>query len=36
MLWSLMELGYDDPRMDKAYEWMARTVTGEGSGTDEG
>jgi hypothetical protein len=25
-----MELGYDDPRMDKAYEWMARTVTGEG------
>ena len=30
MLWSLMELGYDDPRMDSAYEWMARTVTGEG------
>ena len=30
LLWSLMELGYDDPRMDKAYEWMARTVTGEG------
>lgn len=30
MLWSLMELGYDDPRMAKAYEWMARTVTGEG------
>lgn len=30
MLWSLMELGYDDPRMDEAYEWMARTVTGEG------
>jgi len=25
-----MELGYDDPRMDSAYEWMARTVTGEG------
>jgi hypothetical protein len=30
MLWSLMELGYEDKRMDKAYEWMARTVTGEG------
>jgi len=30
LLWSLMALGYDDPRMDKAYEWMARTVTGEG------
>jgi hypothetical protein len=30
MLWSLMELGYKDPRLDKAYEWMARTVTGEG------
>jgi hypothetical protein len=30
MLWSLMALGYDDPRMDAAYEWMARTVTGEG------
>lgn len=30
LLWSLMELGYYDPRMDKAYEWMARTITGEG------
>lgn len=30
MLLSLMELGYEDPRLDKAYEWMARTVTGEG------
>lgn len=30
LLWSLMELGYDDPRLIKAYEWMARTVTGEG------
>jgi hypothetical protein len=30
LLWSLMELGCDDPRLDKAYEWMARTVTGEG------
>lgn len=30
LLWSLMKLGYNDPRMDKAYEWMARTVTGDG------
>jgi hypothetical protein len=30
LLWSLMELGYYDPRLDKAYEWMARTVTGDG------
>jgi hypothetical protein len=30
LLWSLMELKYDDPRMAKAYEWMARTVTGDG------
>ena len=30
MLWSLMELDYNDSRMDKAYEWMACTVTGEG------
>lgn len=30
LLWSLMEIGYDDPRLQKAYEWMARTVTGEG------
>lgn len=30
LLWSLMELGYDDPRLKSAYEWMARTTTGEG------
>jgi hypothetical protein len=30
LLWSLRELGYDDPRLSKAYEWMARTVTGDG------
>ena len=29
MLTSLMELGCKDERIDKAYEWMARTVTGE-------
>ena len=27
---ALMTLGYDDPRLALAYEWMARTVTGEG------
>jgi hypothetical protein len=30
LLWSLRELGYEDPRLAKAYEWMARTVTGDG------
>lgn len=30
MLWSLMELGYEDKRMDTAFEWMARSVTGDG------
>ena len=34
LLWSLRELGCDDSRMDKAYEWMARTVTGEGIAPD--
>jgi hypothetical protein len=35
LLWSLMELGYEDPRLAKAYEWMARTVTGEGIASQE-
>lgn len=30
LLWSLLEMGYEDPRLDLAFEWMARTVTGEG------
>jgi hypothetical protein len=30
LCWALTELGCVDPRLDKAYEWMARTVTGEG------
>ncbi len=29
LCWSLMEMGYDDSRLKSAYEWMARTVTGE-------
>jgi hypothetical protein len=27
---ALLELGFDDPRLDAAFEWMARSVTGEG------
>jgi hypothetical protein len=30
LCWALMELGYDDPRLESAYEWMARSMTGEG------
>lgn len=30
LCWSLTELGCDDPRLEKAYEWMARSVTGAG------
>jgi hypothetical protein len=26
---ALLDLGHDDPRLDAAFEWMARTVTGE-------
>ena len=30
LCWALVELGCQDPRLETAYEWMARTVTGEG------
>lgn len=30
LCWSVLEMGYDDPQLHRAYEWMARTVTGEG------
>lgn len=30
LCWSLITLGYEDNRLDGAYEWMARTVTGDG------
>ena len=30
LCWALMELGFDDPRLERAFDWMARTVTGEG------
>src|SRR5690606_15915899 len=27
---ALIDLGYDDSRLETAFEWMARSVTGEG------
>ena len=27
---ALLDLGYEGPRLDKAFEWMARSVTGDG------
>lgn len=30
LCYSLLDLGFKDVRLDKAYEWMARSVTGEG------
>lgn len=30
LCWALVELGYDDPRLKAAFDWMARSVTGEG------
>lgn len=27
---ALLDLGYDSPRLEQAFEWMARSVTGEG------
>lgn len=30
LCWSMIELGYDDSRLAPAFDWMARTVTGEG------
>lgn len=30
LCWALVELGYRDERLEQAYQWMARTVTGEG------
>lgn len=28
--WALSALAYEDPRLDTAFDWMARSVTGEG------
>jgi hypothetical protein len=30
LCWALTELGHEDARLDEAFEWMARSVTGEG------
>ena len=30
LCWTYLELGYEDPRLEASFEWMARTVTGEG------
>lgn len=30
LCWAFVELGYNDPRLEKAFDWMARSVTGEG------
>jgi len=30
LCWALRRLGCNDPRLEIAYEWIARTVTGEG------
>lgn len=30
LLYALMELGYDDPRLERAFDWLARSQTGEG------
>ena len=30
MCWALLSLGSTDPRLELAFEWMARTVTGKG------
>ena len=30
LLAALLDLGFDDPRLDLAVDWMARSVTGEG------
>lgn len=29
---ALLDIGIEDPRLEKAFEWMARSVTGEGVG----
>ncbi len=30
LCWALVALGCEDPRLERAYDWMARSVTGEG------
>jgi hypothetical protein len=35
LCWALVEMGFDDPRLGSAYDWMARSVTGEGVASQE-
>jgi hypothetical protein len=35
LCWALLALGFQDPRLESAFEWMARTVTGEGMASGE-
>jgi hypothetical protein len=35
LCWALLALGFQDPRLEFAFEWMARTVTGEGMASGE-
>ncbi len=30
LCWALLELGCGDPRLETAFDWLARSVTGEG------
>ena len=30
LCWSLVKLGCEDPRLESAFDWMARSVTGDG------
>lgn len=30
LIWALLELGYEDARLGQAFEWMARSDTGDG------
>lgn len=30
LCWALLELGCDDPRLETAFEWLARSLSGEG------
>jgi len=30
LCWAMVKLGYEDLRLEEAYDWMARSVTGEG------
>jgi hypothetical protein len=29
LCWAMLELGYEDARLEKAFDWMARTVSGK-------